>query len=123
MSKQDIRPRGAERISHPRNVAKASLTVNDSSTTELLRSVDNEAVAWLETSIDTLLQLEQLLVAIRKEAVDPCAQNPAAALGRIKHLADLGAYVASDIANGADCGRERFQELAVPFRAAAGGAQ
>lgn len=123
MSKQDIRPQGAEGISHRRNVAKASLTVNDSSTTELLRSVDNEAVAWLETSIDTLLQLEQLLVAIRKEAVDPCAQNPGAALGRIKHLADLGVYVASDIANGADCGRERFQQLAAPFRAAAGGAQ
>lgn len=117
MSKQDIRPQGAEGISHPCNVAKALLTVNDSSTTELLRSVDNEAVAWLETSIDTLLQLEQLLVAIRKEAEDPRCQNPASALGRIKHLADLGAYVASDIANGADCGRERFQELAAPFRA------
>lgn len=32
MSKQDIRPQGAEGISHPRNLAKASFTVNDSST-------------------------------------------------------------------------------------------
>ncbi|MFY3139301.1 hypothetical protein ACOTFF_21705 [Achromobacter xylosoxidans] len=117
MSKKDIRPQGAEGISHPRNVAKPSLTVNDSSMAELLRSVDNEALAWLEVSIDTLLQLEQLLVAIRKEAENPRCQNPAAALGRIKHLADLGEYVASDIANGADCGRERFQEIAAPFRA------
>ncbi|CUJ67782.1 hypothetical protein [Achromobacter sp. 2789STDY5608628] len=54
MSKKDIRPQGAEGISHPRNVAKASLTVNDSSMAELLRSVDNEALAWLEVSIDTL---------------------------------------------------------------------
>lgn len=29
MSKQDIRPQGAEGISHPRNVAKASAPVND----------------------------------------------------------------------------------------------
>lgn len=32
MSKSKIRPQGAEGISHPRNVAKSSLTVNDSST-------------------------------------------------------------------------------------------
>lgn len=117
MSKQNIRKTIAEGASQPRNVAKPSLTVNDSSMAELLRSVDNEALAWLEVSIDALLQLEQLLVAIRKEAEDPRCQNPAAALGRIKHLADLGEYVASDIANGADCGRERFQEIAAPFRA------
>lgn len=117
MSKQDIRPQGAEGTSHLRNVAKPSLTVNDLSKADLLRSVDNEVLAWLEVSIDTLLQLEQLLVAIRKEAEDPRAQNQAAALGRIKHLANLGTYVASDIANGADCSRERFQETAAPFRA------
>jgi hypothetical protein len=38
MSKKDIRPQGAEGISHPRNVAKASLTVNDSSADETLVS-------------------------------------------------------------------------------------
>ncbi len=32
MSKQKIRPTGAEGIFHPRNVAKSSFTVNDSST-------------------------------------------------------------------------------------------
>lgn len=67
MSKKDIRPQGAEGISHPRNVAKQSLTVNDSSMTRLL---------------------------------------PAA-----------------DIANGADCRREQFQDLAAPFPSAIGGAQ
>ncbi|WP_241069519.1 hypothetical protein [Achromobacter insuavis] len=123
MSKKDIRPQGAEGISHPCNVAKASLTVNDSSTAELLRSVDNEVLVWLEVSIDTLLQLEQLLVAIRKEAEDPRAQHPGAALGRIKRLADLGVYVASDIANSADCSRERFQEIAEPFRTGNGSAR
>lgn len=123
MSKEDIRPQGAEGISHPCNVAKASLTVNDSSTAELLRSVDSEVMAWLEVSIDTLLQLEQLLVAIRKDAEDPRAQNPGAVLSRIKRLADLGVYVASDIANSADCSRERFQEFAAQFRTGNGSAR
>lgn len=123
MSKQDIRPQGAEGISHPQNVAKASLPVNDSSTAELLRSVDSEVMAWLEVSIDTLLQLEQLLVAIRKDAEDSRAQNPGAVLSRIKRLADLGVYVASDIANGADCSHERFQQFAAQFRTGTGSAR
>ncbi|CUJ43360.1 MAG: hypothetical protein J0I68_28655 [Achromobacter sp.] len=123
MSKQDIRPQGAEGISHPRNVAKAPLTVNDSSTSRLLLAADNELVCWIEASVEALLQLEELLKAIDASVRDQRYPNPAAALGRISKLAAMGAYVASDIANGADCGRERFQELAAPFRAAAGGAE
>lgn len=34
MSKENIRPQGAEGISHPRNLAKASFTVNERSTFE-----------------------------------------------------------------------------------------
>lgn len=123
MSKQDIRPQGAEGISHPRNVAKAPFTVNDSSTSRLLLAADNELVCWIEASVEALLQLEELLKAIDASARDQRYPNPAAALGRIGKLAAMGAYVASDIANGADCGRERFQELAAPFRAAVGGAE
>ncbi|MFY3145787.1 hypothetical protein ACOTFQ_27665 [Achromobacter xylosoxidans] len=123
MSKQDIRPQGAEGISHAQNVAKASLTVNDSSTARLLLAADNELVCWIEASVEALLQLEELLKAIDASAEDQRHPNPAMALGRIRKLAAMGAYVAADIANGADCGRERFQELAAPFRAAVGGAK
>ncbi|QKQ48515.1 hypothetical protein [Achromobacter denitrificans] len=123
MSKQKIRPQGAEGISHPHNVAKPSLTVNDTSTDSLLLAADNELVSWIETSIDTLYQLEELFKAIADCAKDQRHPNPAVLFARVSKLADLGAYVASDIANGADCGREGFQKLAAPFRAAAGGAQ
>ncbi|CAB3901671.1 hypothetical protein LMG26842_05393 [Achromobacter dolens] len=123
MSKQDIRPQGAEGISHPRNVAKASLTVNDSSMAPLLLAVDNELVCWIEASVEALLQLDELLKAIDAIARDQRYPNPATALGRISKLAAMGAYVAADIANGADYGRERFQELAAPFRAAVGGVE
>ena len=122
MSKQNIRPQGAEGISHPRNVAKALLTVNDSSMAPLLLAVDNELVCWAETSMDTLYQLEELFKAISAAAGNRQKMNAEAVLGRIAKLAALGAYVASDIANGVDCGRERFQELAKPFRAALGDA-
>jgi len=122
MSKKDIRPQGAEGISHPRNVANALLTVNDSSTAQLLLAVDNELVRWAETSMDTLYQLEELFKAISAAADNRQKMNAEAVLGRIAKLAALGAYVASDIANGVDCGRERFQELAKPFRAALGDA-
>lgn len=105
------------------NVAKASLTVNDSSTALMLLAADNELVCWIEASVEALLQLEELLKAIDASARDQRYPNPATALGRISKLAAMGAYVASDIANGADCGRERFQELAAPFRAAVGGAE
>lgn len=123
MSKKDIRPQGAEGISHPCNVSKASLTVNDSSMAPLLLAVDNELVCWIEASVEALLQLDELLKAIDAIARDQRYPNPATALGRISKLAAMGAYVAADIANGADCGRERFQEIAAPFRAAAGGAE
>lgn len=123
MSEQDIRPQGAEGISHPQNVAKASLTVNDSSMAPLLLAVDDELVCWIEASVEALLQLDELLKAIDAIARDQRYPNPATALGRISKLAAMGAYVAADIANGADCGRERFQELASPFRAAVGGAE
>lgn len=123
MSKKDIRPQGAEGISHPCNVAKASLTVNDSSMAPLLTAVDNELAGWIDTSIDTLYQLEELFKAIADCANSRRHPNPVVLLARINKLAGLGAYVASDIANGADCGRERFQELAAPFRAIAGGAR
>lgn len=123
MSKKDIRPQGAEGVSYPRNVAKPSFTVNEPSTAHLLLAADNELVGWIEASIDTLSQLEELLKAIRASAEDLRHPNPVVALNRISKLAAMGAYVASDIANGADCGRERFQELAAPFRAAVGGAE
>ncbi len=122
MSKKDIRPQGAEGISHPCNVAKAPLTVNVSSTAPLLLAVDNELVCWAETSTDTLYQLEELFKAISAAAGNQQRMNAEAVLGRIAKLAALGAYVASDIANGVDCGRERYQELAKPFRAAVGDA-
>lgn len=105
------------------NVAKASLTVNDSSTALMLLAADNELVCWIEASVEALLQLEELLKAIDASAKDQRHPNPAMALGRIRKLAAMGAYVAADIANGADCGRERFQEFAAPFRAAVGGAE
>lgn len=107
----------------PINVPKRSLTVNDTSTSGLLLAADNELVCWIEASVEALLQLEELLKAIDASAKDQRHPNPAMALGRISKLAAMGAYVASDIANGADCGRERFQELAAPFRAAVGGAE
>lgn len=107
----------------PINVPKGSLTVNDSSTDSLLLAADNELACWIETSIDTLYQLEELFKAITGCANSQRHPNPAVLLAQISKLAALGAYVASDIANGADCGRERFQELAAPFRAAIGGAQ
>lgn len=110
-------------LATPINVPKGSLTVNDSSTAPLLLAVDNELVCWAETSIDTLYQLEELFEAIKAYTEGQRRLNAEAVLGRISKLAALGAYVASDIANGADCGRERFQELAAPFRAAAGGAE
>lgn len=123
MSKKDIRPQGAEGTSHPLNVAKVSLTVNDSSMAQLLLAADNELLCWTETSIDTLYQLEELFKAITDCADHQRLPSPAAALGRISRLAAMGAFVASDIANGVDCGRERFQELAAPFRETAGGAK
>lgn len=105
------------------NVPKGSLTVNDSSMAQLLLAADNELLGWIETSIDTLYQLEELFKVIVTCATEQPLTNPAAVLGRISKLAAMGAYVATDIANGADCGRERFQELAAPFRAAVGGVQ
>ncbi|MFY1957106.1 hypothetical protein ACOTCL_29115 [Achromobacter xylosoxidans] len=99
------------------------MTVNDSATAHLLLAADNELVCWIEASVVALLQLEELLKAIDASAQDQRHPNPAMALGRISKLAAMGAYVASDIANGADCGRERFRELAAPFRAAVGGAE
>lgn len=47
MSKKIIRPQGAEGISHPCNLAKASFTVNDSSTCALPFSVDGFHAAEL----------------------------------------------------------------------------
>ncbi|MFY3534952.1 hypothetical protein [Achromobacter denitrificans] len=90
---------------------------------QLLLAADNELLGWIETSIDTLYQLEELFKVIVTCATEQPLTNPAAVLGRISKLAAMGAYVATDIANGADCGRERFQELAAPFRAAVGGVQ
>ncbi|KAJ8134882.1 hypothetical protein OY671_011905, partial [Metschnikowia pulcherrima] len=99
------------------------LTVNDSSTSRSSLAADNELVCWIEASVEASSQSEESLKAIDASVRDQRYPNPAAALGRISKLAAMGAYVASDIANGADCGRERFQELAAPFRAAAGGAE
>lgn len=107
----------------PMNVPKGSLTVNDSSMAHLLLAADNELVCWIEASVVALLQLEELLKAIDASAKDQRHPNPAIALARISKLAAMGAYVAADIANGADCGRERFQDLAAPFRLATGGAR
>lgn len=122
MSTENIRPQGAEGISHPDNVAKSSLTVNDLSMNRLLLNVDDNLVCWIETSIDTLYQLEELLKSIKEIADDQRRSSPPAALGRISKLAALGSYIASDIANGADCGREQFASLIAPFRQQIGGA-
>jgi hypothetical protein len=103
-------------------VQKPSAIVKSNGLSDLLSATDNELLGWIETSIDALYQLEELFKAIATSAEDRRHTNPAVVLSRISKLAALGAYVATDIANGADCGRERFQELAAPFRAAAGAA-
>lgn len=105
------------------NVPNGLLTVNDSTAARLLLAAEQELVCWIEASVEALIQLEVLLKTIDASAKDQRHTNPSMALRQISKLAAMGAYVAADIANGADCGRERFQELAAPIRAIAGGAE
>lgn len=123
MSKQSIRPTGVEGISTPATLVDGQLPVNQIDLSTLLLAVDSDLVGWTGTSVDTLVQLEELLKAIQGITQEQEHLNPLIKLNRIAKLAAMGAYVASDIANGANCGRERFEEFAAPYRSAIGGAQ
>lgn len=123
MSKQSIHPTEVEGISTPATLVDGQRSVNQIGLSKLLLAADDELIGWIETSVNTFAQLEELFKAIQAATIGRSDANPAAQLRHISKLAAIGAYVASDIANGADCGRERFQELAAPFRASVGGAQ
>ncbi|MEB3098813.1 hypothetical protein VCS63_23455 [Achromobacter sp. D10] len=123
MSKQSIRPTGVEGISTPATLVDGQLLVNQIDLSTLLLAVDSDLVGWTGTCVDTLVQLEELLKAIQGITQEQEHLTPLIKLNRIAKLAAMGAYVASDIANGANCGRERFEEFATPYRSQAGGAQ
>ncbi|MFY2035829.1 hypothetical protein ACOTDT_19095 [Achromobacter xylosoxidans] len=102
-------------------LAEPTATVNESSLRQLLRATDDDLLSWLKTTIDTLDQLDEVFKAIRHLA-DTRDEFPGAMLSRISSLAGLGSYVAADICNGADCGRERFEAVSASFQTTIGGA-
>lgn len=91
MSKQDIRPQGAEWISHPRNLAKASFTVNDSSTCAAIDTkhfifgecVHREVALRGVTPFVLMAEevhaassgIESLVGLLRKSMIDPDSDN------------------------------------------------
>ncbi|MFY3535271.1 hypothetical protein [Achromobacter denitrificans] len=102
-------------------LAELPQTVNELPLREFLRAIDDDLLPWLKTAIETLDQLDEVFKAIRHLA-NTRDESHGAVLARISNLAGLGSYVAADICNGADCGRERYEDAAASFQAEIGGA-
>lgn len=83
---------------------KRTPTPNEAACRSLFGETPEDVISPIKSAADALGWLEELFNTIKREALDQGNSY------RIKHLAEAGAYLASDIGNFADCQHETMIE-------------